>query len=146
MTPMRRLLLTIPFIIATPCHAQTQGAPVEAFSFGAPVGTPSNPFMAALSSVVPSAHASTQAAAPVELFSYGRRIGTPDNPININLGNALAPYLTQTQAASTYQTLSGDLSANKLNGGALNALTGSGNAFACINASGQLYRSSTACQ
>lgn len=62
------------------------------------------------------------------------------------LASALAPYLTQTQAASTYQTLSGDLSTNKLNGGALNALSGSGNAFACINASGQLYRSSTACQ
>gem|GEM_PF-3597103 len=105
--PMRRLLLAIPFIIATPCHAQTQGAPVEAFSFGARVGTQSNPLVAALSSVVPSAHASTQAAAPVELVSYGRRIGTPDNPISINIGNALAPYLTQTQAAATYLPLTG---------------------------------------
>lgn len=113
---MRRLLLAIPLIIATPCHAQTQGAPVEAFSFGARIGTQSNPLVAVLSSVVPSARASTQAGAPVELFSYGRRIGTPDNPISINLGNALAPYLTQSQAASTYLPLAGGNTKGAING------------------------------
>jgi len=145
---MRRLLLILPFVLPGAAFAQSQAAnPVTPFSEGQRVGTSGNPIVAALSSVVPSAAASSgQAAVPVELFSYGRRVGTQGNPLYINLGNALAAYLTQTQAAQTYQTLSGDLSTNKLNGGALNALTGSGNAFACINASGQFYRSSTACQ
>lgn len=118
---MRRLFLALPLCIPLCAHAQQAANPVEPFSYGVRTGTPQNPIVAALSSVVPSAHAgSTQAAAPVELFSYGRRVGTQSNPLYINLGNALDSYVTQVSltstlsaylttaaAASTYLPLSG---------------------------------------
>lgn len=215
---MRRLLLALPLCIPFYAHAQQAANPVEPFSYGVRAGTPQNPIVAALSSVVPSAHAgSTQAAAPVELFSYGRRVGTQSNPLYINLGNALDSYVTQvsltstlsaylttSDAAKTYLPLAGGtisqgltvkgelrgyakfivmngfvqqfwpsqigvlgtniwasssvygrLQIGDTGGGSggiitgaatLTTLAGTGNAYACLDASGNLYRSSTACQ
>ncbi|KXV12556.1 hypothetical protein [Gluconobacter oxydans] len=160
---MRRLLLALSLCIPFYAHAQQAANPVEPFSYGVRTGTAKNPLVAVLSSVVPSAQAgSTQAAAPVELFSYGRRVGTPSNPLYINLGNALDGYVTQVSLTSTlsaYLTTSaaaktylpftgGTITGNaSINGEVtLTSATGTGNAYACLNASGQLYRSSTACQ
>jgi len=198
MSPMRRLLLAVPFLIPLCAKAQTTAAnPVEPFSYGVRTGTAKNPLVALLSSVVPSAQAgATQAASPVELFSYGRRVGTPSNPLYINLGNALDGYVTQVSLTSTlsaylttsaasnmYLPLSGgsitgnlqvsngksiffaDGSGNSswlYNGGGdllvwagtggiaatsltAQGATGTGNAYACLNSAGQIYRSSTAC-
>ncbi|WP_155721191.1 hypothetical protein [Gluconobacter oxydans] len=80
----------------------------------------------------------------------------------VDLGNTLASYVTQVSLTSTlsaYLTASaaaktflpftgGTITGNaSINGEVtLTSATGTGNAYACLNASGQLYRSSTACQ
>ncbi len=103
---MRRSLFAIALLGTTPAMAQTQAArPVEPFSYGLRAGTPSNPFYAVMSSVIPSAGAATQAASPVELFSYGRRVGTENNPLYINmLGPITVPVTGDVSGATATLT------------------------------------------
>ncbi|MBS1079093.1 hypothetical protein [Gluconobacter kondonii] len=67
----------------------------------------------------------------------------------VSLTFTLSAYLTTSAAAKTYLPFTGGtITGNaSINGEVtLTSATGTGNAYACLNASGQLYRSSTACQ
>lgn len=119
----------------------TQAAsPVELFSYGRRVGTQSNPIYVNLDL---SAYLTTSEAAKTYLPLSG---GTMTGTINTSRGGFFGFCDANGDCGQLYNEGGRLLVWNGGGGVRILAFQGTGNAYACLDASGNLYRSSTACQ
>ncbi|QQX91350.1 hypothetical protein IGS75_01525 [Gluconobacter sphaericus] len=160
-TAKNPLVALLSSVVPSAQAGATQAAsPVELFSYGRRVGTQSNPLYINLGNALDSyvtqvsltstlsAYLTTSAAAKTYLPLAGGKL-TGD----LYTGKATSVFFVDRTGAFGYVfnagngtlnwTGSGGLIIGKVN---LTQMTGTGNAYACIDASGNVYRSSTACQ
>lgn len=153
-TAKNPLIAALSSVVPSAQAGSTQAAmPVEMFSYGRRVGTQSNPIYVnlgnALDGYLPltggTINGNVTVNGHVSVTTNGYLFIASSNP-DSNNNNAKVFFDTDN---SLYTTNIGSSASHymvsKFDHIKSTFMTGSGNAYACVNASGQLYRSSSAC-
>lgn len=155
-TAKNPLVAVLSSVVPSAQAGATQAAsPVELFSYGRRVGTQSNPLyinlgnaldnyvtQVSLTSTLSAYLTKTDAASTYLPLSGGTMTGT----INTSRGGFFGFCDANGDCGQLYNEGGRLLVWNGGGGVRILAFQGTGNAYACLDASGNLYRSSTACQ